>query len=116
MENSRRSISLISSRTPDCPRRNSARSLTDTEVRVSGATMRESGACARRSVDGMTDPDDRWRVWDQRPEYGDLLRRRATGELPEMESAVAAADQVAKLLRSGGHILDVGAGAGHYLR
>ena len=33
-----------------------------------------------------------------------------------MDSAVAAADHVAALLGAGEHVLDVGAGAGHYLR
>jgi len=47
--------------------------------------------------------------------YGETLYRRAVGELPEMESAKAAAAQLSKLVRSNDHILDVGCGAGHYL-
>lgn len=64
----------------------------------------------------MTEQGDRWRVWDRRTDYGELLRRRATGELPEMESAIAAAERAGSLLRKGDHVMDVGAGAGHYLR
>lgn len=48
--------------------------------------------------------------------YGDLLYKRATGELPEMESSKAAAARLKTVLRPGDRLLDVGCGAGHYLR
>lgn len=54
-------------------------------------------------------------VWDDGKWYGDVFYRRATGELGEMESSKAAAENVKRLLRSGESILDVGCGAGHYL-
>lgn len=59
-----------------------------------------------------------WRVWgrDQRTQhYGDVLFRRATGDLPEMESSKAAASRIARLAFENCSILDVGCGAGHYL-
>lgn len=57
--------------------------------------------------------------WDH-PElgknYGDLFYKRATGELPEMESSKAAARRVASMAKAGDSIVDVGCGGGHYLR
>lgn len=57
-----------------------------------------------------------WRVWDELPKYGELLKKRATGELPEMESSKAIAKKVSALIQSRDRVLDVGCGAGHYLR
>ena len=57
-----------------------------------------------------------WRVWDTEPGYGNLLYRRATGDLPEMESSKVVARLVKDWLRGGDAILDVGCGSGHYLR
>jgi ubiquinone/menaquinone biosynthesis C-methylase UbiE len=49
--------------------------------------------------------------------YGELFFKRATGELPEMESSKAAAKRVAGLLTGQApRIVDVGCGAGHYYR
>jgi ubiquinone/menaquinone biosynthesis C-methylase UbiE len=48
--------------------------------------------------------------------YGNLLFKRATGELPEMESSKAAAARLKSVLAPGDRLLDVGCGAGHYLR
>ncbi|MBI3554728.1 MAG: methyltransferase domain-containing protein [Deltaproteobacteria bacterium] len=49
-------------------------------------------------------------------EYPVILYKRAIGELPEMESSKVVAAQMRNLVREGDHILDVGCGAGHYLR
>jgi ubiquinone/menaquinone biosynthesis C-methylase UbiE len=57
--------------------------------------------------------------WGSTPlghEYGQLFYRRATGELPEMESSKAAAKRILRNYAPGETILDVGCGAGHYLR
>ena len=47
--------------------------------------------------------------------YGEVLQKRATGELPEMQSSIAAAKRLAGVVREGDRIADVGAGPGHYL-
>ncbi len=57
-----------------------------------------------------------WRVWNNDKVYGDLFYKRATGELPEMESSKALAKIVVELIRENDKILDVGCGGGHYLR
>lgn len=49
-------------------------------------------------------------------EYGKLFFDRATGEAQEMESSKAAARRVAGFLKEGETLVDVGCGAGHYLR
>lgn len=61
---------------------------------------------------------DSWRGWQTEDErqYGEVLYRRATGELPEMESSKAAAEVLKPLIRENDRLLDVGCGAGHYLR
>ena len=62
---------------------------------------------------------EKWRVWERDEigrEYGELLYRRATGELREMESSKAAARRMRALTRPDDTILDVGCAAGHYLR
>lgn len=59
---------------------------------------------------------DGWRIWDKFSSYGDLLHKRATGELEEMESAKSLCALTSKIYRPGMKILDVGCGAGHYLR
>lgn len=64
----------------------------------------------------MAQKDDRWRVWDSLDSYGQVLFKRATGEAPEMESSKAAAKKLKGVLREGDRVLDVGCGAGHYLR
>lgn len=48
--------------------------------------------------------------------YGEVLFKRATGEAPEMESSKAAARRLQGVLKPDDRVLDVGCGAGHYLR
>lgn len=57
-----------------------------------------------------------WRVWDREVGYGDLLFKRATGDLPEMESSKATAKIIKSWAKPNDSILDVGCGAGHYLK
>ena len=57
-----------------------------------------------------------WKVWDRDNAYGELLYKRAVGDLPEMESSKRIARELHKIMNSGETILDVGCGAGHYLR
>lgn len=59
---------------------------------------------------------DIWRVWDEDTHYGEVLYKRATGELPEMESSKAMAKHLSHVVKTDTRILDVGCGAGHYLR
>ena len=57
-----------------------------------------------------------WKVWDKEETYGDLFFKRATGELPEMESSKALAKVIDPYLEEGDKIGDIGCGGGHYLR
>ncbi len=57
-----------------------------------------------------------WKVWDKDKWYGDLFAKRATGELPEMESSKAVAKIISSIVKRNDTIIDVGCGAGHYLR
>ena len=58
-----------------------------------------------------------WRdSWNTSVEYGVVFYRRATGELPEMESSKALALLLKDRVKQDDHILDVGCGGGHYLR
>lgn len=59
---------------------------------------------------------DNWRIWDQAPEYGELLYERAVGNLDEMESSKALCDVIEPFYKPGMSVFDVGCGAGHYLR
>ena len=56
-----------------------------------------------------------WRIWEQEKEYGEILYKRAIGQLPEMESSKAVGNLVAQYAGKDCLILDVGCGAGHYL-
>jgi ubiquinone/menaquinone biosynthesis C-methylase UbiE len=56
-----------------------------------------------------------WENWGDE-KYAEVMYRRAIGDLPEMESSKALARRVVPFWRRGDSILDVGCGAGHYLR
>lgn len=56
-----------------------------------------------------------WGVY-KTEEYAQVLYKRATGELPEMECSKATAKILATWVKDGDNILDVGCGVGHYLR
>ena len=57
-----------------------------------------------------------WKVWDNDNAYGDVLYKRAIGDLPEMESSKKIASVSKQYFKTGIKILDVGCGAGHYLK
>lgn len=57
-----------------------------------------------------------WRIWEIDPSGDAGLVRRATGELPEMESTKQLVELVNKVYEPGMKILDVGCNAGHYYR
>lgn len=59
---------------------------------------------------------DKWRVWDNEKKYGEVLYKRAIGQLPEMESSKKIAKELRKYIHFNDRVLDVGCGAGHYLR
>lgn len=60
--------------------------------------------------------NDKWKVWDIKPNYGKILYKRAIGELDEMESSKALCKVINGFYSQGMKVLDVGCGAGHYLR
>jgi len=57
-----------------------------------------------------------WKVWDNYNKYAELLYKRAIGEAEEMESAKVFCNILSRYYVAGMSILDVGCGAGHYLR
>lgn len=57
-----------------------------------------------------------WQIWEDDTAYGDIFYQRALGTLPEMESARAITQLLKGQVRSHDRLLDVGCGAGHYLR
>lgn len=59
---------------------------------------------------------EKWRVWDKKKEYGEILYKRAVGDLPEMESSKALAKEISEFIKNEETIVDVGCGSGHYLR
>jgi len=54
--------------------------------------------------------------WLKRVDYAETFFKRAKGLLPEMESGKAVAHLLAGKIHEGDSLLDVGCGAGHYLR
>lgn len=56
-----------------------------------------------------------WQYWEKSGYYQEELRRRALGDLPEMESAKQISRLVANVFEPGDRILDAGCGTGHYL-
>ena len=60
--------------------------------------------------------DDKWKVWDRDAGYGEVLYKRAVGELPEMESSKKIACVLKKYITKNESVLDVGCGVGHYLK
>jgi ubiquinone/menaquinone biosynthesis C-methylase UbiE len=63
-----------------------------------------------------SEQNDQWRVWNAESSYGETLYKRAIGELPEMESSKKMAKELRGVLSAEDKLLDVGCGAGHYLR
>lgn len=60
--------------------------------------------------------NDKWRIWDKYKQYGEVLFKRAIGESEEMESAKSLCNIIKTVYQPGMTVLDVGCGAGHYLR
>ncbi len=64
-----------------------------------------------------TNKNNDWKIWEKSPEYGRALYyKSAIGELGEMESAKALCKIISPIYGPGIKVLDVGCGAGHYLR
>lgn len=59
---------------------------------------------------------DNWRIWEADPSVEGTLFKRASGELPEMESTKQLVELVKEVYEPGKKILDVGCGPGHYYR
>lgn len=60
--------------------------------------------------------NNEWKVWDADKNYGETLYKRAVGILPEMESSKKIASVAKKYIEKKSNVLDVGCGAGHYLK
>ncbi|MFA5317859.1 MAG: class I SAM-dependent methyltransferase [Patescibacteria group bacterium] len=60
--------------------------------------------------------DDNWKIWDEFNVYGDILYKRAIGKIEEMQSAKSICKLLPSFYKKGMSLLDVGCGAGHYLR
>ncbi len=56
-----------------------------------------------------------WQVWHNNRSYGDLMKRRALGEEPEMESAKQLMRLVGDIYRPGMTLLDIGCSTGHFI-
>ena len=64
----------------------------------------------------MTTEKELWKNWDEEKHYGELFYKRAVGESPEMQSSGAASRVIKGFYTSHESLLDVGCGAGHYLK
>lgn len=60
--------------------------------------------------------DNGWRIWDKNSNYGEVFYERAVGNLDEMECSKSLCSIVSPIYNNSMKILDVGCGAGHYLR
>ena len=60
--------------------------------------------------------NDKWKIWERTPAYGDLLYKRASGDEQEMESSKALCKIISRFYSPKMSVLDVGCGAGHYFR
>jgi len=57
-----------------------------------------------------------YKIWNKSKQYGNLLYDRAIGKKEEMESSKSVCEVIKPIYKKGMKILDVGCGAGHYLR
>ena len=57
-----------------------------------------------------------WKNWEEEKHYGDLFYKRATGQSPEMQSSNAVSRIITEFYTGNETLLDVGCGAGHYLK
>lgn len=60
--------------------------------------------------------EEKWNYWHKFPKYGNMLYKRATGELDEMECSKALSQIIKGIYKKGMDVLDVCCGAGHYYR
>jgi ubiquinone/menaquinone biosynthesis C-methylase UbiE len=60
--------------------------------------------------------NDNWYIWNHDKTYQDTMQKRASGELPEMESAKALCEVLKPYYKKGMTLADIGCGGGHYLR
>jgi SAM-dependent methyltransferase len=59
--------------------------------------------------------NENWYIWQHDQTYAETMRRRATGNLPEMESAKALCNVLQAYYCKGMTLADIGCGGGHYL-
>lgn len=59
--------------------------------------------------------EENWFIWKYDAAYAETMQKRATGDLPEMESAKALCQVLEPYYREGMTLADIGCGGGHYL-
>jgi SAM-dependent methyltransferase len=59
--------------------------------------------------------NENWYIWNHDATYAATMHKRATGDLPEMESAKALCDLLKPYYQRGLTLADIGCGGGHYL-